>query len=165
MTSPAMRPSVTRQRGVYALEWAIVFPMFFIVLYAILGYGLAFLVRESMQYAVEDGARAALRYQPSRQLRFQTAQQVVQNGLNWLPATLKPDLSAVQVQVCRLSSTSACAADLVCGADVNTRCLVTVTLAIPYGATPLAPPLPGLGFLVPQNLSASASVLADRGGV
>ena len=165
MTSPAMHPSVIRQRGVYALEWAIVFPVFFIVLYAILGYGLAFLVRESMQYAVEDGARAALRYQPSRQLRFQTAQQVVQNGLNWLPATLKPDLSAVQVQVCRLSSTSACAADLVCGADVNTRCLVTVTLAIPYGATPLAPPLPGLGFLVPQNLSASASVLADRGGV
>ena len=154
-----------RQRGVYAMEWAIVFPVFFVVLYAIVGYGLAFLVRESMQYAVEEGARAALRYQPSRQLRFQTAQQVVQDGLDWLPAALKPPRNAVQVQVCRLSSSSLCASDLVCGADENSRCLVNVRLEIPYGVAPLTPPLPGLGFLLPQSLSASASVLADRGGV
>ena len=159
------RSLLPKQHGVYALEWAIVFPVFFIVLYAIVGYGLAFLVRESMQYAIEDGARAALRYQPSRELRLKTAQQVALEGLSWLPDALKPDLSEIQVQVCQLSSTSACAPDLVCGTDVSNRCIVTVQLAIPYGTMPLAPSLPGLGFLLPETIFASASVLVDRGGV
>lgn len=51
-----------RQRGVYALEWAIIFPVFFMLLYGIISYGLTMLVRESMQHAAEEGARAALRY-------------------------------------------------------------------------------------------------------
>ena len=56
------RSASLRQRGVYALEWAIIFPVFFALLYACISYGLAFLVRESMQAAAEDAARATLRY-------------------------------------------------------------------------------------------------------
>lgn len=153
------------QRGVYAVEWAIVFPVFFVILYAIVGYGLAFLVRESMQYAVEDGARAALRYQPSRQLRMQTAQSVVRDRLAWLPLAIRPELSTVEVQICRMSEQMECASDLLCGSDVNSRCLILVSLNLSYGESPLAPPLPGLGFLLPQQLAASASVMADKGGV
>ena len=38
------RSASLRQRGVYALEWAIIFPVFFALLYACISYGLAFLV-------------------------------------------------------------------------------------------------------------------------
>ena len=62
-----------RQRGVYALEWAIIFPVFFMLLYATLNFGLTFLVRESMQWSAEDGARAFLRYQPARSARMTEA--------------------------------------------------------------------------------------------
>ena len=37
------RSASLRQRGVYALEWAIIFPVFFALLYACISYGLAFL--------------------------------------------------------------------------------------------------------------------------
>ena len=47
--SPSAAAAHSRQRGVYALEWAIIFPVFFMLLYAIISFGLAFLVRESMQ--------------------------------------------------------------------------------------------------------------------
>lgn len=68
-TSGRTAAAPRRQRGVYALEWALVFIVFFMLLYAILGFGLGFLVRESMQWAVEDGARAALQFQTSRAAR------------------------------------------------------------------------------------------------
>ena len=66
---PRTTSTAHRQRGVYALEWAVIFVVFFMLLYAIISFGLAFLVRQSMQWAVEDGARAALQLQRSRQLR------------------------------------------------------------------------------------------------
>ena len=49
------------QRGVYAVEFALVFLMFFALLYASLCFGLLFAFRAGLQNAAEDGARAALR--------------------------------------------------------------------------------------------------------
>src|SRR5256885_204676 len=83
------RSASLRQRGVYALEWAIIFPVFFALLYACISYGLAFLVRESMQAAAEDAARATLRYQTSRSARLDAARSLVQQRLDWLPADLQ----------------------------------------------------------------------------
>ena len=141
------------------------FPVFFMLIYALISYGLAFLVRESMQFAVEDGARAALRYQPTRDARFSAVNAVVQHNLGWLPARLQPTANNIQITVCRLGSSSTCAANLICGSDAESRCLVHVQLQIPYGLSPLAPSLPGLSVLVPEALSASASVLVDAGGL
>ena len=153
------------QHGVYAVEWAIVFPVFFMLLYALLSYSLAFLVRESMQLAVEDGARAALQYQHTRTQRLDNARSVVQQRLSWLPVSLRPSASAIQVTLCRLANGEACAVDLLCGAETTNRCFVRVQLDIGYGQHPLAPAIPYLGVLVPQTLTASASVLADTGGL
>lgn len=157
------RSLLRKQHGVYALEWAIVFPVFFMLVYAIVSYGLTFLVRESMQNAVEDGARAALRYQASqdRNLRRDAAQAVVLERLGWLPLSLRPEASQVKVDVC---NEAVCALQLPCGAALTERCLLRVELELPYRDVALAPALPGLGVLLPERLNASASILVDQGG-
>lgn len=141
-----------KQHGVYAVEWAIVFPVFFVLVYAIVSYGLVFLVRESMQNAVEDGARAALRYQTMPSERLAMAKAVVQQKLTWLPSGLQPQAEEIQ-------------ATLECLAEGERRCFIHVQLLIPYGKNPLAPAIPGLGLLMPEFLKASASVLVSAEGV
>ncbi|WP_284337383.1 TadE/TadG family type IV pilus assembly protein [Comamonas sp. NoAH] len=157
--------SKLRQHGVYAVEWAIVFPVFFMLIYALISYGLTFLVRESMQLAAEEGARAALRYQQTRADRLEQARAVVQQNLAWLPQRLTAEGLVMDVDVCRLGSTQECAPNLICGSVVNSRCLVNVQLEIAYAQAPLVPAIPGLGLLLPATLTASASVLADPGGL
>lgn len=53
-----------RQRGATALEFAFVFPVFFMLFYATVHFGLVFTARMSLQHAAEEGARAALRWHP-----------------------------------------------------------------------------------------------------
>ena len=155
------RTRKSSQRGVYAVEWAIVFPVFFVLVYAIVSYGLVFLVRESMQNAVEDGARAALRYQVDRGDRLNTAEAVTEARLSWLPVALRP---VVEVSVCRLETSAICAPTLSCTSQWAYRCLVRVNAAVNYGAAPLVPALPGFEILIPEVMSASASILVDPGG-
>lgn len=160
-----MQSTMKRQRrsqhGVYAMEWAIVFPVFFMLVYACVSYGLTFLVRQSMQNAVEDGARAALQYQEQRLDRLSFASLVAKERLSWLPNGLTP---VIDVSVCRVGSAQSCATSTPCSSQWASRCLVRVEASLAYGLAPLAPPLPGLGVLVPDVLTASASMLVDPGG-
>ncbi|MGB3070727.1 MAG: TadE/TadG family type IV pilus assembly protein [Ottowia sp.] len=163
-----------RQRGVYALEWAIIFPVFFMLLYGIICYGLTYLVRESMQFAVEEGARAALRYPvgksaPNWNDRQATALASIQERLNWLPTAMRPTDATVQFTVCRISNVSdgscdqdsSLVANLIC--DTATPCLVLVSFSIDnYPDNAIAPALPGFGLILPQSLRANASILVDR---
>lgn len=154
-----------RQRGVYALEWAIIFPVFFALLYATISYGLTFLVRESMQLAAEDGARATLRYQTNRNGRLDAARTLVQQRMDWLPSTLRPSASSIDVRICRLQDSNLCSPSLSCGMPLNERCMVHVGFSIPYGSNPIAPSLPGFRILMPDVLTARASILVDTGGL
>ncbi|RMX06318.1 pilus assembly protein [Corticibacter populi] len=159
-------PARGRQRGVYALEWAIIFPVFFMLLYAIISYGLAFLVRESMQFAAEDGARAVLRYQSDRNARLDTARAVVISRLGWLPDALRPTTDTISVNICHVGNAASCAPSLTCGTTIAERCMVQLDFSIAYGSAPLVPGLSllDMDILNPATLSASASILVDRGG-
>ncbi len=176
MLSPILRSQRTRrthtqQRGVYALEWAIIFPVFFMLLYAILCYGLTFLTRESMQHAVEEGARTALRYplgidSPDWSHRKTAAVNAVKSNLSWLPTNLQPTDSTITFTVCRIDDTSCSAATALnpkLSCDVNLPCMVYVSYAIAdYNAGAIAPAIPGFGLILPAKLQASASILMDR---
>ena len=158
-----------RQSGVYALEWAFVFPVFFLLLYAVISYGLTFLVRESMQHAVEEGVRAALRYpvgiaQPNWDDRRQAAVSAAESRLDWLPVALRPVANSVAFTVCPLSN-SACNpqtplnTSLQC--DVEQPCLVLMTYAIEnYPSKAMTPAI--MDVLLPARLQAFASILVDR---
>ncbi|WP_200843610.1 TadE/TadG family type IV pilus assembly protein [Pantoea sp. 18069] len=155
-----------RQRGVYALEWALVFIVFFMLLYAILSFGLGFLVRESMQWAVEDGARAALQFKTSRTDRQARALAVVKNNLDWLPAQLKGTIdSNFSFMVCELNNNANCPEDLVCDLDKNAPCMVQVRLTLPYAQHAFTPSLTmGLLEVAMPDLQAQAQIVVDQKG-
>ncbi|MCK0743714.1 TadE/TadG family type IV pilus assembly protein [Chromohalobacter nigrandesensis] len=48
-----------RQSGVAAIEFAIVFPVFFLVLYALIGYAFVFLIQSGLQNLASETARQA----------------------------------------------------------------------------------------------------------
>lgn len=164
MTAPSNDRTRTRaarrQRGVYAVEYALVFPIFFVLIYAVLSYGIVFAVRLGMQNAAEDGARAGLRYcTPALTCREAAARTVAQSRVDWLPAVAAPVARTCPIGVdCAVSVTS-------CGTTLPTRCQIVVTIDYDYASNPIAPPLPGFGFLLPDKLQGRASVLLVDGNV
>ena len=52
-----------RQQGAAAIEFSILFPIFFLLFYAIITYGLIFAAQQTLTLAAAEGARAAVRYQ------------------------------------------------------------------------------------------------------
>jgi hypothetical protein len=59
---PATHRNPNRQRGVAALELALVFPVLFLMMYGLLSYGLIFAAQHSLAQSAAEGARAALRF-------------------------------------------------------------------------------------------------------
>lgn len=53
---------VKRQQGAAAIEFALLFPVFFLIFYAIITYGLIFAAQQTLTLAAAEGARAAVRY-------------------------------------------------------------------------------------------------------
>ena len=51
-----------KQQGAAAVEFAILFPIFFLIFYAIITYGLIFAAQQTLTLAAAEGARAAVRY-------------------------------------------------------------------------------------------------------
>lgn len=142
-----------RQRGVYAIEFAVVFMVFFSLLYAIICYGMLFAFRLGLQNAAEDGARAALQYQSSLGARKTRAVDVATTQSNWMPVVVKPVVSA---QICTTESNDC--APTACGSAWSQRCQVEVLVqSSNIGA--LLPPLPS--FAVPNQIVGKASMLLD----
>ena len=160
-----------RQRGVYALEWAIIFVVFFMLLYAIISFGLGYLVRQSMQWAVEDGARAALQFEPQRATRKANAKKAIAGNLAWLPAPLIASLdqsSNFSFQICQVDSSRHCTEDMndtsmVCNAATNKPCLIQIQLTLAYAQHSFTPSISlGLMELAMPNLQANAQILIDK---
>jgi Flp pilus assembly protein TadG len=142
------------QRGNMAIEFAIVFPLFFLIFYAIVTYSLIFVAQQSLTLAAEEGARAALRYQASAQtisqslaMRGAAACQTARNLSNWLAG---------------LATCNAVPAP--CTYDATMQCL-QVTLGYAYSQRPILPPLPLLNLALPDSLVARAMVQLDPNNV
>jgi len=153
-TTSSTLTSPCHQRGVYAIEFAFVFLIFFTVLYAIICLGIVFTLRFVMQNAAEDGARAALRYQtdiPGRELKAKAVAEL-QIG------DLLPSKPTVVATVCRIEGNDCDPAKRACGAAWEQRCQVTVRITA-NGFAQLLPPLPS--FAVPDVLVVQASMLLD----
>jgi Flp pilus assembly protein TadG len=149
------RPAGRRkQRGNMAIEFAIIFPLFFYVFYAIVTYSLIFVAQQSLTLAAEEGARSALRYQTgattvaqSLALRSTVACQTAQSLTNWL------------------SSLAQCTATpAACTYNGSMDC-IQVTLNYAYSTNPLVPTLPLLNLALPSALQASAMVQLDPNNV
>lgn len=74
-------------KGVAALEFALVFPILFLMLYGILSYSLIFTMQHSLSLAAAEGGRAAVRFVGSQdvlEVRINAACNQVKESLNWL---------------------------------------------------------------------------------
>jgi len=155
MTAPRLRnrTAAHAQRGAYAVEFALVFLIFFALLYGIISYGMLFAFRMGLQNAAEDGARAALRYQSTFTARATQAQTTAMASSSWMPPVVTRSVSAT---VCGVVSNN-CTAPA-CGATWDTRCqmVVTVTASNLQG---LLPPFPS--FAMPSTIVGQASMLLD----
>ncbi len=169
------------QRGATAIEFALVFPVFFLVFYGMLTYGLIIMMRLNLQHAAEEGARAALRYQrlveegsespaPTQlELRRRYAITIAERQSDWL-RSWKPGLVEISARICKadaiIDDASVCPANnaAVADCDVAPGCQVIVTVRYPYAAAdngPAIPPLPGIGLVIPNYLYAQSRVLLD----
>jgi Flp pilus assembly protein TadG len=150
-----------RQRGAYAVEFALIFPVFFAVAYGVLAFALVFFMRMNLQQAAEEGARAALQYQTTHGARLQRAVSVAHSQTSWMPVppSVVADICLIN-SGCQPTSTPAAPATS-CGDTVAAACQIVVVATYDYATHPLIPALPGFGLLLPNTLRAVAAVLVD----
>ncbi len=143
-----------KQNGVYALEFALVFPVFFLMFYAVLSFAMVFVAKQTLSLAAADGARAALRYFHTGQQnasaeaalagRMEHACQVALQRASYL-------FHEARAPQCEVALSASCPADWACQ-------VMTLTLRYSYRDQPLIPNLPGLHLLTPTLLADAASV-------
>lgn len=100
--------AASRQKGAYAVEFAFVFVIFFLVLYGMITYGLIFAAQQSMNFAAESGARAGLQWQAGNSTlalsaRAEKALEVSKDHSSWVDQmaggnTLKMVACSVQLK-------------------------------------------------------------------
>ncbi|HDR9585408.1 TPA: pilus assembly protein [Burkholderia stabilis] len=137
-----------RQLGATAVEFALVFPLFFLILYAIVTFGLIFAVQQGLTLAATEGARTALNYvyeangSGAKALtdRAAAAKATATGLTSWL--------SNVQIPTPVSGA---------CSYDATMYC-VTVTVTYPYQSYPLVPSLPLIGLVTPTQLTGTATV-------
>jgi Flp pilus assembly protein TadG len=138
------------QRGVAAIEFAFVFPLFFVIFYAIVTYGLIFAASQTLSLAAQEGGRAALRFAGETSLtsaytlRTTAACTTARGLIAWIPSA---------VATC---SNAACTGGMQC---------VTVQMTYDYQAHPLVPNLPLMGFVTPPSLGAQVVVQLDPASI
>lgn len=81
------------QKGAAAIEFALVFVIFFAVLYGLISYSLPLLLMQSFNQAATDGVRRSVALDPATTgypaLVIQRAKTTALAQLNWIPAQFK----------------------------------------------------------------------------
>lgn len=163
---------IRRHAGSYAVEYALIFPVFFVLLYGTIAYGLIFAMRLGLQHAAEEGARAALRYQlPTNPgdsqitLRESAAAVVATTAADWVAGLGSVEVSA---EVCLISDTDCLPVfgterddNVDCGDTLADGCQIVVKVDFPYDASPIFPSIPGFGLLMPSTISGRARAVLD----
>lgn len=80
-----------RHSGASAVEFALIFPVMFAVAYAAIVYSYVYLLQQSVNFAAQQGAQAAVAVVPQSDIATTTAKRLsnaslaVTNTLSWLP--------------------------------------------------------------------------------
>ncbi|MEW6344701.1 MAG: TadE/TadG family type IV pilus assembly protein [Pseudomonadota bacterium] len=140
------RLRLRHERGTAAVEFAMVFPLFFVILYGIITYSVIFVAQQNLTLAAEEGARAALNYQTAT------------STANALAARSSAACSTAKGLVASLISSATCVSSSnPCSYDGTMDCII-VTLTYNYAGSPLVPNLPLTNFVLPASLVSSATV-------
>jgi Flp pilus assembly protein TadG len=136
--------------GVVLVEFALVFALFVFILYALVAFGAALALKQTVTHAAAEGARAAVGVidNPSttEDEREEKALQEVESSLDWIGDKWDPADVTADVRECRAGSTDSC---------------IFVTIDYPYKDKPIVPPSPGLGVVMPDSMKSNAVVKID----
>ena len=134
---PAGRRSLRRrdQRGAAAVEFALVFGIFFMVLYGLICFGMTLATKQRITNAAAEAARAAVGQSTESGAVDAATARVLAAGL---PAgAFTPQYSTGS-----------------CGLN---QC-ITVTITYDLKNHPVVPPAPGLGIVLPDSMTSTATV-------
>lgn len=140
------RASRLSQKGSGAVEFALLFPLFFMVLYAIVSYSLIYVEKQVLTMAAEEGARTALNYQQA------TTISAAMTARTAAACTAASGMTTTLVAAATCTASSAA-----CTYNTAMQC-VNVTMSYNYAANPILPPMPLMGFALPTTLASSAMV-------
>ena len=153
----ASRSPRARQRGVVAIEFALMFLFGLLPLLLLTFTGvMIFAAKQSLTLAAADGARAALRFQPTVAERHATAIEVAAQRMQWL-LDFSGDApeAAVAVTDVDCDDASASAAGVTC---------INVTTTFNYDEHPFLPgTVTAYGWVLGGPLQGSATVQIEAG--
>lgn len=150
-----------RLRGAVAVEFALIFPILFLLIYGVIVYSYVFALQSALYFAAQEAAESAVKVDPSASnaddLRRSNARSTAVSVLNWLPEAQKARVlgsngSAVAVNFCQAGG-SGCPAD-------SDGVIVTVTYQLrqPTDLFPIITlPLVGAIPPLPTTLVATAT--------
>ena len=134
--------------GVAAIEFALIFPVLFLMLYGLITYSMIFAVQHALNLAAAEGARASIRYQSQKddaQMRIAAACQVIEKNLSWIKGL------GVGVS-CPSQNGSALFVVVQNSKKQNDLHELDISLNFHYAQNPILPVI----FPVPENLTAHA---------
>ncbi|SNR71442.1 TadE-like protein [Methylobacillus rhizosphaerae] len=140
-----------KQQGAAAIEFALVFVLFLVVLYAIISYAIIFLLWAGLNFAASEGARSAIAVDPlafSNDAAYVAALEAraharVDEALVWMPPLIR-----TKIQGAYGSQVSSVVEDATRGKVINVRLIYPN-----YVSDPVVPILnfPGYGPLLPTG--------------
>ena len=138
------------EEGVVLIEFAFVFALFVFILYALIAFGTALALKQSVTHAAAEGARASVGVvdDPSTPAdeREEKAKAEVEDSLDWIGDKYSASDVTADVISCPSSPSSSC---------------MQVTIAYPYKDKPIVPNAPGLGVVLPDTMTSTAVVKVD----
>lgn len=115
-----MRTNREKQSGGAAVEFAFVFPFLFLLMYGVVVYAYVFVLQESINFAAQEAAEAAVAVDPRADnpdtLRTQRVRATAVAVLNWLPDSQKQRVigtsgELVEIEYCAAGSGGLCPDD------------------------------------------------------
>jgi Flp pilus assembly protein TadG len=135
-----MRGGKTRRRrqdGAAAVEFALIVPVFLLLLFGIIAYGYMLSFRQSVSQAASEGARAAA-VAPSSADRQAVAYTAIQNVLG--------STCGSTYLTCSTATPASCSS------------CISVTVTYRYGDDPTKLSFPGIGIAMPDTLTFTSTV-------
>ncbi len=136
------RLNVRCERGVAAVEFALVSMVFMLFLFGIITYGFIFGLQHNLTHAASEGARSALKAVSGSEVA--TAESRAASALSFETAK---DNAVIDAQIVTGDGCEP--------TNANIRC-IRVTISLNYGEHPVVPSLMGIG--TPEMMTAEATV-------
>lgn len=138
------------EEGVALIEFSLVFALFVFILYALIAFGTALALKQSVTHAAAEGARAAVGVVDdpgtTEDEREEKAKAEVRDSLDWIGDRYSDGDVAADVVSCPSSPASSC---------------IEVEITYPYKDKPIVPSAPGLGVVLPDTMTSTAVVKVD----